>query len=115
MQSCWTKIINATGFSCLTINIYEIAKCRLGDVALGEIGLDYSELRVNRNSQMHMLRQLVRMAKFGGFPVAIHCWDKPDSLTSYYDCLRVLELELYPTHPVYLRHFTAGLQVCEAW
>ena len=69
-------------------------------VALGEIGLDYSGLRVNHNSQMHMLRQLVRMAKFGNFPVVVNCWDKKGSSAAYCDCLRVLESELFPTHPV---------------
>ena len=62
-----------------------------------------------------MLKQLVCMAKFGGFPVVVHCSDNPGSSTAYFDCLKILESELLPTHPVYLHCFTAGLQVLEAW
>ena len=84
-------------------------------VALGEIGLDYTGFRVNRNCQKNMLKQLVCMAKFGGFPVVIHCRDNPGSSTAYFDCLKILVSELCPTHPVYLHCFTAGLLVFEAW
>ena len=38
-------------------------------VTLGKRGLDYTGFRVNHNCQKNMLKQLVRMAKFGGFPV----------------------------------------------
>ena len=48
-------------------------------IALGEIGLDYTGFRVNRNCQKNMLKQLVPMAKFGGFPVVIHCRHNPGS------------------------------------
>ena len=84
-------------------------------VAVGEVGLHYSGFRVNRNCQKNMLKQLVRMAKFGGFPIVIHCRDNPGSSTAYFDCMKVLESELLPTHPVYLHCFTAGIQVFEAW
>ena len=84
-------------------------------VTVGEVGLDYSGFRVNRNCQKNMLKQLVRMAKFGGFPVVIHCRDNPGSSTAYFDRLKVLESELLPTHLVYLHCFTAGIQVFEAW
>ena len=30
MYPCWTKIINATGFSCMTLDIYEIDKYIVG-------------------------------------------------------------------------------------
>ena len=80
-------------------------------VAVGEVGLDYSGFRVNRNCQRNMLKQLDCMARFGGFPVVIHSRDNPGSSTAYFDYLKILELELLPTHPVYLHCFTAGLRV----
>ena len=84
-------------------------------VTLGKIGLDYTGFHVNHNCQKNMLKQLVHMAKFVGFPVVIHCCDNPSSSTPYFDCLKILESELFPTHPVYLHYSTAGLQVFEAW
>ena len=77
--------------------------------------VDYTGFRVNRSCQKNVLKQLVRMAKFGGFSVVVHCRDNPGSSTAYFDCLKILELKLLPTHPVYLLCFTAGLQVFEAW
>ena len=84
-------------------------------VALGEIGLDYAGFRMNHSCQRNMLKQLVCMANFGSFPVVIHCRDNTGSSTAYLDCLKILESELLPTHPMYLHCFTAGLQVFEAW
>ena len=84
-------------------------------VALGEVGLDYRVQPSNPRNQQTMLRQLVRIAKFKDLPLVIHARNAKGSMAAYDDCLRILESELRPSHPVYLHCFYEDLSAYQRW
>ncbi|XP_068214192.1 uncharacterized protein [Palaemon carinicauda] len=79
-------------------------------VALGEIGLDYSE-RNNENPalQQEVFRKQLRIALEFKKPIVIHCRD------AHRDCITILKEEVPKDHLIHRHCFTDTLEEAEEW
>ncbi len=76
-------------------------------LALGECGLDYHYDFSPRAVQRRVFSEQLRLARSAGVPVVVHSREADD------DCLRILERELPPGHPVLLHCFGGDVQMME--
>lgn len=87
-------------------------------VAVGEVGLDYSDSTTPRNAarQRQLFRQLLQLAFSLKKPVVIHCRDHGRStLGAEQDCLAICREQLPRLFPIHRHCFTGDLADMERW
>lgn len=83
-------------------------------VALGEIGLDFTDHGRSAQAQMNLLEEMLPLAVEFGLPVIIHCRDG-DRVSAGEDCRDILGEHLPKLHPIHLHCYSGGLEEFHLW